>query len=233
MTGNFRGLRLAMTVFVALLLSPGQLLASNSPAETVVAKATDEMLSLIDQAKTYVDEDRERFFTEVEQLLEPVIDFQRFARSVMAAYYRDATPAQRSRFEQSFKRTLVRTYSVALTEFEDGKVVIVPSDRPPQDPNRANVKQEIRLSSGEVYPVIYSMFRSEDGTWRMRNIIVNGVNMGLTYRNQFSSAATDARYGGDMDKVIDGWIESVGQEAEAENPEGEAKPEPVAEVSVD
>jgi len=95
------------------------------------------------------------------------------------------------------------------------------------------VKQEIRLSSGEVYPVIYSMFRSEDGIWRMRNIIVNGVNMGLTYRNQFSSAATDARYGGDMDKVIDGWIESVGQEAEAANPEGEAKPEPLAEVSVD
>ena len=94
----------------------------------------------------------------------------------------------------------------------------MPSGRPLQDPNRANVKQEIRLASGEVYPVIYSMFRSEDGAWRMRNIIVNGVNMGLTYRNQFSSAATDARYGGDMDKVIDGWIESVGQEAEAANP---------------
>jgi len=74
------------------------------------------------------------------------------------------------------------------------------------------VKQEIRLAGGEVYPVIYSMALSEDGQWRMRNIIVNGVNMGLTYRNQFASAVQDARYQGDMDKVIEGWIASVGKD---------------------
>jgi phospholipid transport system substrate-binding protein len=177
-------------------------------AEELVESTTDEMLVLIKAAEEYVDEDPEQFYVEVEALLRPVIDFPRFARSVMAVHYRDATPEQRERFAEGFKWSLVRTYALALTEFNNGDVRIVPSERPPRRPDRASVKQEIR-SSGEIYPVVYSMAQSEDGEWRLRNIIINGINMGLTYRNQFASAVNDPRYGGDMDRAIDGWIASL------------------------
>ena len=40
--------------------------------------------------------------------------------------------------------------------------------------------------------------------------------MGLTYRNQFTSAAQDARYGGDLDRVIDGWAETLSAELGSE-----------------
>jgi phospholipid transport system substrate-binding protein len=178
-------------------------------AEDLVEQTTDQMLVLIEDAKAYVDEDPERFYGEVEALLEPVIDFPSFARSVMAVHYRDATPEQRDRFAEGFKWSLVRTYAVALTEFTDGDVRIIPSNQPQRRPDRASVKQEIR-SGGEVYPVVYSMALSDDGGWLLRNIIINGINMGLTYRNQFASAVKDPQYGGDMDRAIDGWIASLG-----------------------
>ena len=111
-------------------------------AETLVAETTDEMLVLIENAKAYVDEDPERFYQEVEALLAPVIDFPRFARSVMAVHYRDATDEQRERFAEGFKWSLVRTYAVALTEFTNGDVRIIPSDQPQRRPDRASVKQE-------------------------------------------------------------------------------------------
>lgn len=178
-------------------------------AEQLVEVTTEEMLVLIDTAKVYVDEDPERFYAEVETLLNPVIDFPRFARSVMAAHYKRATPAQRERFAEGFKWSLVRTYALALTEFNDGGVNIVPSERPPKRPDRASVKQEIR-SAGDVYPVIYSMAQTKEGEWRVMNIIINGINMGLTYRNQFASAMKDPAYKGDMDRAIDGWVSSLG-----------------------
>ena len=193
----------------ALLLFAANGWAQMNEAETLVDQTTGEMLTLIEEAKGYVDDDPERFYVAVEALLDPVIDFPRFARSVMAAYYKRATPEQRERFADGFKWSLVRTYALALTEFNDGGVNIVPSDRPPQRPDRASVKQEIR-SSGEIYPVVYSMTRSSDGEWRVQNIIINGINMGLTYRNQFASAVNDPAYDGDMDKVIDGWVASLG-----------------------
>ncbi|MGE0625257.1 MAG: phospholipid-binding protein MlaC [Pseudomonadales bacterium] len=197
------------TLAIALAVVAASASAQMNEAELLVDRTTGEVLALIDEAKGYVDEDPERFYVAVEALLNPVIDFPRFARSVMAAYYKRATPEQRDRFAEGFKWSLVRTYALALTEFNDGGVTVVPSDRPPQRPDRASVKQEIR-SSGEIYPVVYSMSRSQDGEWRVQNIIINGINMGLTYRNQFASAVNDPSYGGDMDRIIDGWVSSIG-----------------------
>jgi phospholipid transport system substrate-binding protein len=203
-TKNLRPLLLAALLLPAVSAS-GQI----KEAENLVEQTTAEMLTLIEEAKVYVDEDPERFYVAVEALLDPVIDFPRFARSVMAAHYKRATPEQRERFAEGFKWSLVRTYALALTEFNDGGVNIIPSDRPPKRPDRASVKQEIR-SEGEVYPVIYSMALNKEGQWRVMNIIINGINMGLTYRNQFASAVQDPVYGGDMDQAIDGWVSSLG-----------------------
>jgi len=188
-------------------------------AETVVQQTSDAVLHLIDESKSYAQQDPERFYKQVEALLAPVVDFRRFAGSVMATYYKQATPEQRDRFAESFKWGLVRTYGLALTEFNDGTVKVVPATRPPQNPDRVSVQQEIVGSDGQVYPVVYSMAREKDGEWKVRNLIVNGVNMGLTYRSQFLSAAQDPQYGGDLDKVIDAWGDLLKAEAESERTE--------------
>lgn len=180
----------------------------------IVQQTTDQVLALIEESKSYAEEDPERFYIAVEALLAPVVDFPRFARSVMAVHFKTATVEQRERFAESFKWNLVRTYAFALTEFNDGEVVLVPAKRTPRKPNRRSIKQEIRLPSGNIYTVVYSMGRSNDQeAWRMRNIIVQGVNMGITYRSQFKSAMQDARFGGDMDKVIDAWSDVIDTES--------------------
>jgi phospholipid transport system substrate-binding protein len=195
-------------VALAILILAMPLSAQITEAEALIQKTTAEMLVLIDEAKVYVDEDPDRFYVVVEQLLEPVIDFPRFARSVMAVHYKGATEEQRDRFTEGFKWSLVRTYALALTEFNDGSVTIIPAERPPRRPDRASVKQEIR-SGGEIYPVVYSLALTKEGEWRLMNMIINGINMGLTYRSQFASAVKDPQYGGDMDRVIDGWAASL------------------------
>ena len=199
----------SLVLLAGVLSGPMNAGAQIREAELLVSQGTNAVLEVIDDATAYVDEDPERFFVAVEAVLNPVIDFPRFARSVMAAYYRDATLEQRQRFAEGFKWSLVRTYALALTEFSDGEVKIIPSERPPRRPDRASVKQEIR-SSGEVYPVVYSLAFDEETGWKVRNIIINGINMGLTYRNQFASAVQNPEYGGDMDQVIDGWVAALG-----------------------
>ncbi len=189
--------------------------AAEDPASAteMVKRTSDEVLELIEEAKGYADEDPERLYREVEALLSQVVDFDSFSRSVMGPHSRDASEAQLERFSETFKWGLVRTYALALTEFNDGEVVVVPPDRPPRNPRRQTVKMEIRTSAGEVYPVLYSVTQEDDGSWVIRNLIVNGVNMGLTYRNQFNSAMNDPKYGGDLDAVIDAWAGLLRAEA--------------------
>jgi len=187
-------------------------IARADTATDMVRQTSDEVLRLIEAAKGYAEEDPERLYRNVEALLSEVVDFHGFARSVMGPHSRDASPEQLERFAETFKWSLVRTYALALIDFDDGEVVVVPPDRPPRNPQRQTVKMEIR-NQGEVYPVLYSVTQQDDGTWVIRNLIVNGVNMGLTYRNQFNSAVNDPQYDGDMDAVIDGWGEMIRAEA--------------------
>lgn len=210
------GLRLVKLCIVFLLgLAPWGLSAVAAPtAEQRVQDVSDRVLALIEEARGYAQEDPERFYREFTAILDPAVDFDAFARSVMAVHFRAATAEQRRRFADSFKWGLVRTYALALTEFSNGTIRIVPNSKPTQNKRLQSVRMEVTTPSGNVYPVQYAMALGGDGEWRVRNIIVNGVNMGLTYRNQFAGAMKDPANGGSLDKVIDGWSNMLKEEAE-------------------
>ena len=184
--------------------------AFESPPHQLVARTAKDLTALIREGQGYAQEDPERFFAAVDALLAPVVDFNGFARGVMAAHYKQASPAQRSRFAETFKWSLIRAYALALTDFTEGEVVVVPADGPPKHPRRRAVKTEIHTGTG-IYPVIYTTTLGRDGAWRIGNINIAGVNIGKTYRSQFTSMAADHRYGGDLDRIINAWAEFVGK----------------------
>ena len=186
-----------------------------SAPHRLIQEKSEDLLELIESSRAWVDEDPERFFAEVDALLAPVIDFRGFARGVMSVHYRKATEEQRERFAENFRSGLLRTYALSLASFKDGEVVVLPPDGPPRRSGRQNVRMEIR-TGGNVHPVIYAMKLGKDGAWRIGNIVVAGVNIGLTFRSQFKSAVTGAEYGGDLDRVIDAWASVVAEEGAPE-----------------
>lgn len=181
----------------------------------IVQDMSVKLLELIEASRAWADEDPDRFFDEVDALLSPVIDFRGFARGVMSVHYRKATAEQRRRFADNFKSGLLRTYALSLTSFKDGEVAVLPPDAPPRRPDRQNVRMEIRTGSS-MHPVIYTMKLGKDGAWRIGNIVIAGVNIGLTFRSQFKSAVADSQYGGDLDRVIDAWAAVVAEEGAGE-----------------
>ena len=64
----------------------------------------------------------------------------------------------------------------------------------------------------------YSMYRNSEGKWLMENVIVEGVNIGLAFRDRFSQEMEENR--GQIQVVIDGWsdaVESLNLEREVDN----------------
>ncbi len=175
-----------------------------SPHE-VVRGTSVKLVELIEEARAYADESPERYHSEVQALLDPIVDFRSFSRLVMASHYKRATVEQRKRFASSFKSSLVKTYASALMQFSNEEIKVLDPTRAPRNPKRPTVNMEITTPGGAVYPLSYTMGKNKAGNWQMKNIIINGINLGLTFRNQFGSAVNDPQYGGDLDKVIDAW----------------------------
>jgi phospholipid transport system substrate-binding protein len=188
---------------------------------------TAQLLILIDDAKQYVDEDEERFFAELDVLLRPFIDFRSFARAVMGRHasskkMASLTEAQSTelntqidRFSEIFLSALIQTYGKGLLAFDGEEIEVVPpvanADKPQS--KKVVVKQLIYGDRKTPYEVQYSMRLDGEGQWRLRNMVVESINLGKIYRNQFDNAFKV--YEGDIDRVIDGWIVAGAPEAAA------------------
>ena len=184
-------------------------------AHDVVNNATQKVMAVVAEADEYVDEDPERYYQQVQDILDPVIDFRGFARSVMGPYasserYRSLDEAGRERlreqldaFTEVMRAGLVRTYSKGLLAYGDSRIEVFAAAEEDTARGRAAVRQLVYNSQPEPYVLIYHMGLAKSGEWQLRNIIIEGVNLGEIYRSQFEASARKSN--GDLDVVIAGW----------------------------
>ncbi|BAN46770.1 phospholipid-binding protein MlaC [Metapseudomonas resinovorans] len=189
-----------------VLLAAMPLLATAAPsARDVVQQTTDQLLADLKANKAQYRSDPNAFYEALNGILGPVVDADGISRSIMTVKYsRNATPEQMTRFQENFKRSLIQFYGNALLEYDNQDIRVLPVKN--ADPERTSVGMEVRDSKGTVYPVSYTMV-NVNGQWMLRNVIINGINIGKLFRDQFADAMQ--RNGNDLDKTIDGWAEVV------------------------
>ena len=175
-------------------------------AHTVVEKTTDKLLADLKTNKEKYRTDPVAFYTAMEIILGPVVDAEGISKSVMTVRYsRRATPEQMQRFQDNFKRSLMQFYGNALLEYDNQNIRVLPNSIA-QGENRSEVRMEVTDHKGVIYPVSYTMVKVGND-WRMRNVIINGINLGKLFRDQFAEAMQ--RNAQDLDRVIDTWVETV------------------------
>lgn len=167
---------------------------------TMIEGVSQNLLSVIRANAQHMTSDPQRYYSSVESVLTPVVDFDFIARGVMGRYAKQATAAQRSRFSSAFRRDLVATFARGVASFGDMDVKVVNPGSTPGG-NRVNVLQEVRSKEG-ITKVSYTLVRNRAGQWKLINVILNGVNLGKTFRSQF---AQSMQTHGDIDKVIANW----------------------------
>lgn len=189
-------------------------ITQKDPAQ-MVEQTTDKVLQLADEAKSYVDQDPQRYYEQVEAVLEKVVDVDYFARGVMGTYgsgrlyksletdeERQAFRDRVGRFAQILKESFITTYADALLAF-DGVRVELKEPASQQEPDEMTLAQTIYNDANQPYSVLYRLHKNREGNWQVYNVLVEGINMGATYRSQFAQAVED--HGGDVDFVVNNW----------------------------
>ena len=111
---------------------------------------------------------------------------------------RHATPEQQQ-LTAEFKTLLVRTYSNALTNYKNQKVVFKPLKMNPAD-TEVLVRTEVMQPGQKPVQLDYSLEKLDSG-WKVFDVVVAGISLVTNYRDQF---AQEVRNGG-----IDGLIQSI------------------------
>ena len=183
---------------VCLLSNP---VSASDPHKFIDTKA-QEMVAVIRNNQELFAKDPELFKDKINIIFEPMVDFRRVGASVMGKkYYLASSKEQRLKFIESFRTSLLDTYSSTLAQWGDQKIITIFPELS-EFQKTEDVKQNL-ITSSNTYPITYKVRRDKNGNWLIINIIVNGVNLGLTFRNQFQALAKE--HNENIDEVIKHW----------------------------
>ena len=183
---------------VCLLSNP---VSASDPHKFIDTKA-QEMVAVIRNNQELFAKDPELFKDKINIIFEPMVDFRRVGASVMGKkYYLASSKEQRLKFIESFRTSLLDTYSSTLAQWGDQKIMTIFPELS-EFQKTEDVKQNL-ITSSNTYPITYKVRRDKNGNWLIINIIVNGVNLGLTFRNQFQALAKE--HNENIDEVIKHW----------------------------
>jgi len=215
-------LRRGLLVLLAALPLVANAVAAPS-AHDLVQDTTNRLLADLAANKEQYKKNPSAFYDSLNGIVGPVVDAEGISKSIMTVKYsRKATPAQMTRFQENFKRGLFQFYGNALLEYNNQGIVVDPAKDESGD--RTSVGMTVKGSNGAIYPVSYTLEKI-NGEWKLRNVIINGINIGKLFRDQFADAMQ--RNGNNLDKTIDGWAGEV-EKAKAEsekNPHKDAQSE--------
>ncbi|ANH96643.1 phospholipid transport system substrate-binding protein [Pseudomonas koreensis] len=205
-----------------VLLAALPLLANAAPGQSahdLVQDTTNRMLADLSANKAKYKQDPADFYAALNSIVGPVVDAEGISKSIMTVKYsRKATPAQMQTFQENFKKGLFQFYGNALLEYNNQGITVDPAKDESGD--RTSVGMTVKGSNGAIYPVQYTLEKI-NGEWKLRNVIINGINIGKLFRDQFADAMQ--RNGNDLDKTINGWAGEVAK-AKEETDKAAAKP---------
>ena len=195
---------------ISILISSHYLSSEENPYNFIDANA-QKMVIVLKENKSLFIEDREMYEQKIKEIFEPMIDFRRVAATVMGKkYYLASSKEQRSEFVDIFKDSLLDTYAETLAQWENQTITtIFPINMQDQSYELKNIEVQQTLNTGSSkYPISYKLRKNKDNSWSIVNIIVNGVNLGLTFRNQFQALAS--KNNGDIEATLKGWVSDAG-----------------------
>lgn len=193
-----------MSWLLALALFAGAAAWAQDGPEAMVRSTVDEVLAVLRQNK-----DAQELRRLAEEKVLPHFDFERMTRLAVGRPWQTASASQREALVNGFRSLLVTTYSAAL-----GSGGVRPADKldvkaAPGGGDDTVVKTIAHRSGKEPVAVDYRVARSA-GTWKVYDVVVEGVSLVQTYRGTF--AAEIARAG------VDGLIRTLEQRANAPRP---------------
>ena len=158
-------------------------------------------LTIIKTEGSKYDEKPDEFKEKLKNIWEPMVDVGLVSRLILSKAYSTATEEQILLFQTRTKKLLLDTYITALLEFEDYELE---TSRKIKENKNKTLEVEINFfSASDSFKAKFTLYKNKQGELKIINIIIDGINLGLTFRNQFQDNLKNENY--DLDKAIETW----------------------------
>lgn len=197
MKRNFLTLVIASALAAsALVVAPAPAMAQNAAAATVqgspsqlVLDNSQRVLATLEKRRPEFTRNRTVLRQFVSSEFSQMFDRDYAARQVLGRHGRGAADADVKLFADALADNLMQRYGSSLLDFNTQLRVRLKSETALPRGLGVKVASELMRSGGEPIPVDYLM-RKSGGTWKVFDVMVEGVSFVQTFRQQFDSELT-------------------------------------------
>ncbi|MFW5733531.1 MAG: MlaC/ttg2D family ABC transporter substrate-binding protein [Oceanidesulfovibrio sp.] len=167
--------KICITAFLALSLCLAGIAHADpaQEAETTLRNAIDDILALL--AQKQLDEDKLR--TEIHG----IFDFKALTARALGVHWRQFSASQQDKASDAMAQLLESTYRDALKKYTNQRVQYLETNSLRED--QVEIRTEV-MSNTQELPINYRM-ELTDGTWRIYDVVIEGVSLVQNYRTQF------------------------------------------------
>jgi phospholipid transport system substrate-binding protein len=179
----------------ALLATPSTALAQSAAAATqaspsqMVLDNSQRVLATLEKRRPEFTRNRAALRQFVSSEFSKMFDRDYAARQVLGRHARGADDADVKLFADALADNLMQRYGDSLLDFNTQLRVRVKSETALPRGLGVKVASEMLRSGGEPIPVDYLM-RQSGGTWKVFDVMVEGVSFVQTFRQQFDAELT-------------------------------------------
>ncbi len=171
-------------LLILTLLMSISIFAAEAP-DLFVRKIADEVFEILKTDKDLKAGNKEKAYKITEEKILPYFDFDRISKLVLGKAWPAATKDEQEAFKKEFRTMLVKTYGSALLKFKDQTLNYKPTRFQPSD-EEVLVKTEILKSGAPPLPIDY-MLEKDGDSWKVFDIIIEGVSLVTNFRGQFGN----------------------------------------------
>ena len=159
---------------------------AGSPSQLVLSNST-RILSTLEARRGEFTKNRAALRQFVASEFDQMFDRDYAARLVLGTHARGASDADIKLFADALSDNLMQRYGSSLLDFNTKLRVRVKSETPLRNGEVVKVSSEMLRQGGEPIPVDYLLRRSGN-TWKVFDVMVEGVSFVQTFRSQFDTA---------------------------------------------
>jgi phospholipid transport system substrate-binding protein len=200
--------RTAASVLMLLLACAALAQAQEGP-DAMVKSVAEDTLNAIRADKDLQTGNPAKVKQLIESKLVPHFDTARMTALAMGRNWRGATPEQQKQLTEQFQSLLIRTYSNALTNYRDNKMIYKPLRMNPGDTD-VIVRTEVTRPGQAAVQIDYSMEKTADG-WKAYDVVVAGVSLVTNYRDEFNDVVKSSGVDGLIKALSDKNRDSAGK----------------------
>ena len=199
---NLHMLRLFSSKILFVIFLSQNLFADKIPElHEYIDSNAQYFLTVIKEEGSNYDDNPEEFKERLKNIWEPMVDVKVVSRLILSSkIYSSATENQKKLFEERTKKLLLDTYVSTLLEFDNYQIVTDENIKV----NKKTFEVSVNFfSDSNSFVTKLTVYKNSLGQYRIVNIIVDGINLGLIFRNQFQDAYLENN--SDLDIAIESW----------------------------